>query len=321
MLRRDRTQARSTALPPAGQRGRRRILAIFVPLAIGLAAVAATGGTDEAPAPEWAGTIQVTLRGAHPAAVGELTTTWHIDVRWREAARIPVRDAEGRLVGEFVLLEDDGTVWTGARRGLLEERRECLLSVSHHEGSGSGDRSIDTGWIFFGHVTDGALAALLPDGSYSIYSGQTGAAVTATTRSVLHDTCRGDSPIENSAETLVPLAFSLGREMILPQPGTHEFSAEQLAVTIDRSRSLAPTDLRFLDPERRQIDGSRMVGSYRSPAGEPEQAPWEAEWAVEWDIVRRPFQDRSQSPGRPLTITMGSSSVSVAPFASTSRRP
>lgn len=291
-----------------------RLVALLSLLALWWVAEAALAASPR-PAYEWAGTLEVTMHGPKQSAEGELTTRWRFDVRWREAERVAVRDAEGRLAGEFVLLEDDGTAWTGHRHGLLRETRDCIVAVTRYEGAGSGDRSIDVGWLYFSNVVEGPLAGRLPDGSYHLYSGGADAEIAGTAATTYHDTCRGVTSTHRRAGSLPPLAFSLGRERLHPAAARAGFSAERLAETIDNLERVPASRAAFLDPERRRAEGSSMAGSYRTVRDDGQLL-----WEVTWDVERRPVRTAGQPP-RPLTITSGSRTASVAPFASTSRNP
>jgi len=121
-----------------------------------------------APTFVWTGTATVSHafypgRGFDPAEwSGSVRDDRTVSVRVKEARHIDVTDAEGRLIGQIVHLEDDGSTWAGS----VQHNEIHLGSIRiTGAGAGSGPASV-TGLVYRSAVTPNPVADLVADGAY-----------------------------------------------------------------------------------------------------------------------------------------------------------
>jgi len=213
----------------------------------------------------WQGTItSAQTRLATPPVTGSVTDHWVLRARWKETQRIEVKDAEERLIGWFVKLEDDGSRWEGETAGkfvvgCLEGGNETRVEIG--EGSGSGIVfTPGWGWIYYSASEDDPLASVLPNGSYSITS-----TTTSTQKYTVQWTrygCRGDVT-QNTRPAYLHYRVG-GRFMFEPfaAPGgaTPPFLPVQAVQAMASQRMNVPAAWPF-DRQSRQIADGRMQGS------------------------------------------------------------
>ena len=124
----------------------------------------------EAPPYRWEGRVKITQKSeGFGTFTGVYDTSWILNVSWKERRRINVRDEQGRLVGQFVELVDDGSYWQGSETGsyALTNRNGTLYEGTlTGEGKGVGP-TIAYGWIYYSMIDDDPLAAIYPSGAYS----------------------------------------------------------------------------------------------------------------------------------------------------------
>ena len=125
---------------------------------------------EEPPPYRWQGRIKINQKSeGFGTLTGVYDTLWMLNVSWKERRRIDVRDEQGRLVGQFVDLVDDGSYWQGSETGsyALTNRNGVLYEGTlTGEGKGMGP-TIAYGWIYYSMTDDDPLAAIFPNGAYS----------------------------------------------------------------------------------------------------------------------------------------------------------
>ena len=108
----------------------------------------------------WEGALTEVLtedfaRQETPWADGVWTSTFNVRARWREGHRIPVSDPTGRVVGNIVVLADEGSTWDAAASGTATARRRRETTTL--TGSGSGGAVLQAGWLYRSLVADDPL--------------------------------------------------------------------------------------------------------------------------------------------------------------------
>lgn len=215
----------------------------------------------------WRGKIivrQKKLPGPGLGASGEVITEWQLDVNWKETRKNDIRDKRGRLVGQMVKLEDNGSSWIGTTSGKFVNRS----GETQYSGSGEGPGPvISTGYIYYSLSDDDPLKSVLPHGSYSFGSapGQT-----QTFEETVTMISYG-APTEHTMNLPAYLGYYVSKSHIFFLPFGHiggptldgPTSAESIKATIERSASLIPQSLPIQwDRETRVLDEGRMRGSF-----------------------------------------------------------
>lgn len=137
----------------------------------------------------WEGSISLVQTELMDPALGNVVTEWQLHPRFKEGARLDVKDDQGNLTGQFVRLEEAGSSWSGSTSGLVTSR----CSSKSYEGSDGGNGDIITGgwgWIYYSMTDDDPLAEYLPNGYYSL-SSNTGSTQKYPITVEITDTCRG----------------------------------------------------------------------------------------------------------------------------------
>ena len=98
--------------------------------------------------------------------VRTLKVLWQ--VRLREGHRLNIVDADDRLVGQLVRLDNAGSTWTASQFGQII----CPPGGLQYGGGASGVSVTGSpaGWIYYSLVDDDPLKVLLPDGAYYVYA-------------------------------------------------------------------------------------------------------------------------------------------------------
>ncbi|MGE0041601.1 MAG: hypothetical protein AB7H88_06560 [Vicinamibacterales bacterium] len=254
-------------------------------LGLGLAAAATLGPAVAARQPagpaiplRWEGTatVEFSFTPAVPFGAADWDGAFldHRDLRIRagEARRADVHDAAGRLTGEFVWLEDDGTTWEGQ----VSDGESHLGGAVQMLAAGSGrGTAMVFGLVYHALVDDDPLAPTLADGSY----------------------CLQASLIPSLRYTLT-IREEHRRDEVTAEESTGQFVAGDCSLlmrvarlggglTVDRVAAAvrAPLDpsQRFLVEGRRALADGVMTGSSRREL----EAGSGSVVAVNWNVHRR----------------------------------
>ncbi len=240
---------------------------------------------DEAPPHFWEGTISV-HRVSHgpPSLTGVYDTQCDLRVRWKEAERLDVVDSKGKLVGQLVRLEDQGSVWQGRETGYWVHRYNDVVNESIYSGSGlGGGRTISVGWIYFSLSDEDPLAGVLPNGAYYFGSGSgTTAAFDTHVIRVVTTPERVDK-VDISFPKLAMLDYFVGQLFMgfgrsVPGP-----------VRVEHLRSMVPGPrMEGHDNRMRVIQDDRMEGEYDQTIHEtPDLGLAKSlQWIVSWNVKR-----------------------------------
>ena len=116
----------------------------------------------------WQGYIEVSqkmLTTAGSSSSGEVTTRWKLNINWKETKKNDIKDKNGRLVGQLIKLEDNGSTWQGTVTGGFAQASQDIS----YEGQGSGNNNtISFAWIYYSLSDKDPLKDILPNGSYCI---------------------------------------------------------------------------------------------------------------------------------------------------------
>ena len=216
----------------------------------------------------WQGKIvvrQKILPGPRSSVTGEVITEWQLDVNWKETRKNDIRDKRGRLVGQLVKLEDNGSSWVGTTSGrFVDSEGEKVYSGS---GEGLGP-VISAGWIYYCLSEDDPLKSVLPNGSYVFGSGS---GQTQTFKQTV-TSISYDPPSTFTLNSQALLGYYVSKFHVFFLPFGHigggptldgPTSAESIKATIERSASIVPQSLPVQwDREARVLDEGRMHGSF-----------------------------------------------------------
>lgn len=233
----------------------------------------------------WQGKISVhRISHGPPSLTGVYDTQWTLNVRWKEAQRLDVVDSQGRLMGQLVRLEDQGSVWIGKETGYFIHSSGTVTNESIYSGSGVGaGKTISVGWVYFSLSDEDPLAGVLPNGAYCFGAGSgTGAAFDTQVLRITTDRYRV-SRVNLAFPGLAMLDYFAGRLFMgfggtLPSP-----------VRVEKLGSLVPGPrLEGHDDRMRVVADGRMTGQYDHtvPMGNDLGMNKSLQWVVSWDVKR-----------------------------------
>jgi len=114
----------------------------------------------------WQGSLVVSQKivaAEGSSTSGEETTKWVLNINWKEAKKNDVEDKAGKLVGQLIKLEDNGSSWSGTSIGGFVQTSQDIV----YSGQGSGtNNTIVFGWIYYSLSDEDPLRDILPNGSY-----------------------------------------------------------------------------------------------------------------------------------------------------------
>jgi len=180
--------------------------------------------------------------------VATVKAVWQ--VRLREGYRLNIVDADDRLLGQLIRLDDDGSEWTASQFG----QTICSGGVKQYGGGGSGVLVTDSpaGWVYYSLVDNDPLQDLLSDGAYYVSA---------------HDLSDGStfwsSPIFSYRSFLVGFRWSVENSNPIPDK-----AHDGMRVPVDLFRTsfrYFTGDYSTWDPEIRVLVNSQMSGSYLRP--------------------------------------------------------
>ena len=253
----------------------------------------------------WQGTAHFahTFRGTGNTS-GSVTYNWTINARWKEAARINVRNRNGRLTGVFYHLEDDHTTWQVTGSGIKISRAGCSVSEKVYSMQDEGDSSILYGWIYLSVDDVDPLKDVLPSGSYHVVLN---AGILANgTIDIARTSCSG-SISTSQLRDMTPLGFHLGQPgFVLRDPPDGYFVAEDIAPYV-KGIGVRPLS----DPENRQAVNELMSGEYENfglPGTDVRiKADWELERKLAIDCtledLDRTWRPRDTSSPVPISVS------------------
>jgi hypothetical protein len=145
---------------------------LFAVLALALAATPVAARQSPAAATDklWVGQADATWMFAPDLAFdardwnGAMRDARSFHLRLKETRTREINDADGRLIGTIIFLEDAGTTWTGVV-GSTETHLGAIRLTA--DGAGEGTASVN-GVVYRSAVTDNPLADVLPDGAYAL---------------------------------------------------------------------------------------------------------------------------------------------------------
>ena len=225
-------------------------------VALLLAATSPLGARRQTPSASyrWIGTGTLSIFRPPPPGptVGSTRDDRTIQFRLKEARQLSVTDAGGRVIGQILALEDDGSQWTG--RASIDA---SIPGVATYTGSGSGSGLVKvSGILYRSVVTPNPLADVLPDGSYQL------SAITETLRYPWTVTMRGKA-IQTTAKSINELVIGDSRlGNWLQRAGLQPTEA-----AIRVSMAAPPTVEADTEGRSRRLEGDRMVGTWSNPPG------------------------------------------------------
>lgn len=191
-----------------------------------------------------------------------------VQLRVKEARHVDVTDGTGRLIGQIVHLEDDGSTWAGT-----VQHNEVHLGSVHITGAGSGSgRAIVTGVIYRSAVTPNPVADVVKDGAYWLM-----ASLDSEIKYTQRITEEGRRPEISDMSSVSALHAGDGRLAywlaMVPTPATEA----DLRAAFGRP---PPAGVVVLDAPR-LLTGERMAGGYsKEGTGDARGTLLTAEWSL-----------------------------------------
>jgi len=215
----------------------------------------------------WEGTINVSQIevGAHPK-VGERVTHWDIEVKWKETDHVDVQDVDGKLVGQFVHLQDVGSRWSGVQSGAFTTEGIDTLAEENYSGeeNGYGD-AIYMGWIYYSFSKDDPLANIIPNGTY-FFLRNTSSDLSFTT-TCKHIFCDSQGCNTTLITSVAMAGFFVGKMFTGPYETKNPVQVEEIG------SDFISYDMLAFDTQIRTISNEKMSGHYdnsihmKSPGG------------------------------------------------------
>ena len=226
-------------------------------------------GTEEELPFVWRGKIivrQTMLPGQGSMASGAVITEWHLDVNWKETRKNDIKDRKGRLVGQLVKLEDNGSTWEAVTSGrFVNPSGEKVYSGS---GGGPGP-GVSSGYIYYSLSEDDPLKTAFPNGSYVFGSGsgQT-QKFNQTITSISYD-----PPSSHTMNSQALLGYYVSKLHLYYLPFGHTgggptldgpTNAEVIKTVLERSASIIGSSAVPVqwDTDSRALEDGKMVGSF-----------------------------------------------------------
>ena len=246
---------------------------------------AALAGQDSSPQ-RWQGTVQLTITLEGTSAffgnrfqAGVTVEKWFLKVDWQEKRRIDVKNRQGDLVGQFVILEDAGSAWKAEKEGVYTY--PCPGAKQVYAGSAEGTgKVLSSGWIYYSLSDDDPLKDILPNGTYRL---QSGTMLTQTLPVQMTETGCPDST--GRVRVYVRqrknyLQYIIGGDPYFEPRGAGPLKAEGLAASLRAAKAFTarmPSFARRFDRQGRVLQEGRMQGSYatESLSGWVEAASWD----------------------------------------------
>lgn len=242
-----------------------------------------TPDEDETQDVFWQGFVNIMQFGPLLYGDGDIRTHWNVSLNLREVKRIDVRNQYNQRVGQFILLEDNGSNWQGHRLGRTDNQTECGHRWAIYQGQGAGSNAVQFGWIYVSFSNDDPLSDVLPNGSYFIRS--TSDQFVQGTVDYHSINCEGEYRHNQQADKGMSLAFMLGRQFVHPlDTGQRFISAEAFADLIRQSEPHRQSAVRIMDSDQRQVSDDTMSGRYQSVgAANNDGLYWIVDWAISHD--------------------------------------
>lgn len=238
----------------------------------------------------WAGEIEYVQRISIGDMAGQFRQTWTMSVRWVESGRIDVTADNGDVVGQFVVLRDEGSSWNASASGVLRSSGTTIT----RRGNGAGNSVIRSGIVYRSLVDNDPLADVLPNGAYA-FMGDSTQTFELTATVVTTDPPETRSQRSESGPPIFMVSAFANAPL---NPDLQRLPASQLRgflASIASAAGLAQS-IGAMDPEYRVLENERMSGQYNREYGGIEHT-------VTWDIERRidiePTLDRVPLDWRP----------------------
>lgn len=213
---------------------------------------------------------------------GEVITEWQLNANWKETRKNDIRDKKGRLVGQMVKLEDNGSYWSGTTSGRFVGPESEKVHSGSAEDSGP---VISAGYIYYSLSDDDPLKDVLPNGAYVFGSGSGQTQDFQETITVI----RYDPPSTFTMNSPALLGYYVSRLHVFFLPFGHigggpslegPTRAESIKTAIERSASFIPQSLPVQwDTETRVLEEGRMTGQF-SQSWLNNSIVNEAEWDI-----------------------------------------
>lgn len=216
----------------------------------------------------WRGEIvvrQTMLPGPVAGVSGEIVTEWRLHVNWKETRKNDIKDSRGRLVGQLVKLEDNGSCWTAEVNGRHAHREGEQVHSGAAEGTGP---IIAAGYIYYSLSDEDPLKDVLPNGSYAFGSGS--GQTQEFTKTITY--IDYDPPSSRTTKSPVLLGYYVSKYYLCWLPFGHlggptfdgPTNAESIKITLERSAALLPQRVPVQwDTDVRILEDGRMRGSFR----------------------------------------------------------
>ncbi|MEW6319724.1 MAG: hypothetical protein AB1635_01415 [Acidobacteriota bacterium] len=222
-------------------------------------------------------TVEDFSRQENAWADGAWTATFTIRARWLEHRRVDVTDADGRTIGQLVLLRDDGSSWTAEASGTARARsgRHAL----ELRGTGEGGPVLQAGWVYTSLANDDPLADVLPNGTYAAWS--------YAALDVEHVYTERDVRIVQRSPGEVPpqeMVGILGTRLPVFWWNEQVPVPERIPVDTVRRMMAAGGEYPYADRERRTLVDGRMRGSFTATGRGSEAGITRS---LTWDLHRR----------------------------------
>lgn len=220
---------------------------------------------------------------------GSVTYNFTYNVSWVETHRIHVKNRDGELTGQFVVLKDDDSHWVGGNSGYQEKRCKGTLYTKTYRGSGEGFTTLKLGWIYYSLSEDDPLSSVLPSGAYMLWGDDA-----QHYRDKIHYTETNQyGTKESDGRGWAIATYKLSRAnfhpMLFMKPNATTASAGQIAfagptlIAEELANFVGGTIVDGADNQIRAIEDNRIKGSYQGHAFVRKNITH----YLDWDIGRR----------------------------------